>query len=194
MKILCADKEHLPLRWISATGSWKESIFAELSLELCSWIERTDAEKDDSYRQIIPYILIISEEGRLLGYPRHGFEQRLAGLFSFGLGGHIEQCDLQNDLLSTIKHCAERELSEELINFDVKQTELTYRGIINEIESEVGRVHLGVVFTAQCKDGYLPLPAEETKGGKWFDIKDINQLDKELWSILALNLINIKLC
>ena len=64
---------------------------------------------------------------------------------------------------------------------------LEYLGLISEKESDVGLVHLGIVYLARCKDDYVPLAAEETKGLEWKTKDELRNLKKELWSTLALD-------
>ena len=82
-----------------------------------------------------------------------------------------------------------RELSEELTNFQQDMIDLKYLGIINEIESEVGLVHIGIVYIAECKEGYEPEAASELKNMEWKSVEEIAKLDKELWTELAFRLI-----
>lgn len=82
-----------------------------------------------------------------------------------------------------------RELDEELQNFDKAKIELKYIGIINEIESEVGLVHLGIVYLAKCNESYIPKPADELKNMEWKTVSEILSLEKELWTELAFRLL-----
>ena len=95
----------------------------------------------------------------------------------------------KNDLVKTLECGMLRELSEELSNFDKDQVELRYLGLINEKESEVGLVHLGIVFMAVCKEGYTPKEAGETKGLEWKSKEELCKLKTELWTKLALELV-----
>src|SRR5260370_41644332 len=56
------------------------------------YLNRTDAEKDTGYKQLIPYVLILCQ-GKLLRYRRGrgGQETRLHGLYSGGVGGHLSE-------------------------------------------------------------------------------------------------------
>src|SRR5256886_7749186 len=58
------------------------------------YLNRSDAEQDRRYKQLIPYVLLISK-GRILRYRRGkgGQETRLHGLYSVGIGGHISEED-----------------------------------------------------------------------------------------------------
>ena len=58
------------------------------------YLNRSAAEQDKRYKQLIPYVLLICN-GRILRYRRGrgGQETRLHGLFSVGVGGHISEED-----------------------------------------------------------------------------------------------------
>src|SRR5438477_12615443 len=61
---------------------------------------RSEAEQDRRYKQLIPYVLLVCQD-RILRYRRGkgGQETRLHGLFSVGIGGHIS--DEDHGLFST---------------------------------------------------------------------------------------------
>src|SRR6266851_7883968 len=58
------------------------------------YLNRSEAEQDRRYKQVIPYVLLICDD-RLLRYRRGrgGEEKRLHGLYSVGIGGHISEED-----------------------------------------------------------------------------------------------------
>ena len=89
----------------------------------------------------------------------------------------------------TVEKGMYRELSEELTNFQQDKIDLKYLGIINEVESEVGLVHLGIVYIAECKNGYIPEAASELKNMDWKTVAEIDMLEKELWTTLAFRLV-----
>src|SRR3954453_8388778 len=58
------------------------------------YLNRSDAEQDRGFKQLIPYVLILCD-GKILRYRRGkgGQETRLRGLCSVGIGGHISEED-----------------------------------------------------------------------------------------------------
>src|SRR6266404_3759555 len=58
------------------------------------YLNRSEAEHDKRYKQLIPYVLLICN-GKILRYRRGkgGQETRLHGLYSVGIGGHISDED-----------------------------------------------------------------------------------------------------
>ena len=108
------------------------------------YLNRSDAEHDKRYKQLIPYVLLISN-GRILRYRRGrgGQETRLHGLYSVGIGGHISDEDhglFSNDL--GYRDGMRRELMEEVA---VEEENEVAVALINDDSTEVGCVHFGVV-------------------------------------------------
>ena len=108
------------------------------------YLNRSDAEQDKRYKQLIPYVLIFCHD-RILRYRRGkgGQETRLHGLYSVGVGGHISEED--NGLFSNRLGYHEgmrRELMEEVAIDEVNDAAVA---VINDDSTEVGLVHFGVV-------------------------------------------------
>jgi predicted NUDIX family phosphoesterase len=109
-----------------------------------TYLNRSEAEQDKRYKQLIPYVLILCND-RILRYRRGkgGQETRLHGLFSVGVGGHI--ADEDDNLFSTHRGYHDgmrRELKEEV---DIEATTEVAVALINDDSTEVGFVHFGVV-------------------------------------------------
>ena len=110
------------------------------------YLNRSEAEQDKRFKQLIPYVLIICGD-KILRYRRGkgGQETRLHGLYSVGIGGHIAEED--HGLFSSAQGYQEgmrRELIEEVaISADELNDVLV--ALINDDSTEVGYVHLGVV-------------------------------------------------
>jgi predicted NUDIX family phosphoesterase len=190
MKICCINTIRLPDVWINKTAAQAIDFFSCLSVTDIEWVERSEAETNNAYKQIIPYVVVQQNTGHILCYPRHGAESRLHGFYSCGIGGHIDIQDAKDTFEQTVIAGMMRELNEELAGFKADQAELVYRGIINESKTDVGQVHLGLVYIARCRSGYVPEPAEELKGMDWKTPQELRQLNLELWSGLALELLS----
>jgi predicted NUDIX family phosphoesterase len=113
-----------------------------------TYLNRTEAEHDRRYKQLIPYVLVICD-GRLLRYQRGkgGQETRLRGLWSVGIGGHISEED--HSLFTKDFGYFEgmrREVREEV---DVEEVSEAAVGVINDDSTDVGYVHFGVVHVMQ---------------------------------------------
>jgi predicted NUDIX family phosphoesterase len=108
------------------------------------YLNRSEAEQNVRYKQLIPYVLLICRH-KILRYRRGrgGQETRLHGLYSVGIGGHISEED--HSLFSSHRGYHEgmrRELMEEVAVTEEKDAAVA---VINDDSTEVGMVHFGVV-------------------------------------------------
>ena len=122
-----------------------------LSPEHTSYRPRSEVEVDPSFKQLIPYVIFrhTDAEGRqrVLQYTRGtGMgEGRLHRKHSVGIGGHISAVDAETDGDATpYEEGMRRELDEE-VRIDTPY-KATCVGLINDDQTEVGTVHLGVVY------------------------------------------------
>jgi predicted NUDIX family phosphoesterase len=118
------------------------------------YLNRTEAEQDKRYKQLIPYALIICGD-KILRYRRGkgGQETRLHGLYSVGVGGHISEEDhgLFSEQLG-YHEAMRRELREEVA---IEVTQEAAVAIINDDSTDVGCVHFGVVHVVHVADENL---------------------------------------
>ena len=124
-----------------------------------SFRPRDEVETDPSYKQLIPYC-IFRYEDLLFHYKRGkaGGEGRLHSKRSIGIGGHISSTDpLHGErLYDAAMH---REISEEVVlEAGVRDTCV---GLINDDQTPVGQVHLGIVHLFEL-DSAKVLPREES--------------------------------
>jgi predicted NUDIX family phosphoesterase len=108
-----------------------------------SYRARAVAETDPSFKQLIPYC-IFRCEGRLFHYKRGGSqgEGRLHSKRSIGVGGHICSED-QIHADAPYAEAMRREIEEEVFVESAYSERCV--GLINDDETEVGKVHLGIV-------------------------------------------------
>jgi predicted NUDIX family phosphoesterase len=119
------------------------------------FVERRWAEKDSSFKQIIPYTVVCSGEAvLLLRRLAAGGEPRLHGKLSIGVGGHINPVDRDVDAFAAetegkkfIDRAALRELEEEVALQQRPRIEAV--GLVNDESNPVGSVHLGLVYLAR---------------------------------------------
>jgi predicted NUDIX family phosphoesterase len=125
------------------TGRYIQRLFAPGASR---FMPRPAAEKDPSYKQLIPYVIMTCGD-RYLTYVRgkRAGETRLVAKRSIGIGGHINPVD---DLslfgnFETYGDAVMREVKEEV------SVETPYKdhvvALLNDDSNEVGQVHLGVV-------------------------------------------------
>jgi len=115
-----------------------------------SYRPRDEVERDPSFKQLIPYVIFrhVDAAGRqtVFQYTRgtgQG-EGRLHRKRSVGVGGHISLCDASVQTSGpAYEEGMRRELDEEV----VVESPCTMRcvGLINDDQTDVGSVHLGVV-------------------------------------------------
>ncbi|GAB4157319.1 MAG: phosphoesterase [Planctomycetaceae bacterium] len=108
-----------------------------------SYRPRNEVEQDPGFKQLIPYC-IFRHAGGVFHYQRGGDsgESRLVSKRSIGIGGHISSIDGAADGCP-YQEGMRREIDEEVY------LETTYEqsciGMINDDETDVGKVHLGIV-------------------------------------------------
>lgn len=122
-----------------------------LSGEHTRYLPRGDVEGDPGFKQLIPYVIFRHQdpEGRqtVFQYTRGSGmgEGRLHRKHSVGIGGHISSTDAEMPGNGCpYEEGMRRELDEEV------QIDTPYKaqcvGLINDDQTEVGSVHLGVVY------------------------------------------------
>jgi predicted NUDIX family phosphoesterase len=114
---------------------------------------RAEMERDPSFKQIIPY-LVLRDGARyfLMRRTDAGADARLHGLYSIGVGGHLNPGD--GGLLGGL----EREWHEELVADFLPEFHLV--ALLNDDTTSVGAVHLGAVYVADV--GGRPVAIRET--------------------------------
>lgn len=172
-----------------------------LESQQISYQPRASMEQDPSFKQLIPYVIFQYDDadGRqhLFQYTRGSGqgESRLHAKLSIGVGGHISSEDaLAQDSESTQASNnispdkspyfvgMQRELDEEVrIDTDF---EARCVGLINDDETEVGKVHLGVVHIFQVATPDVRPNEDEIIEAGFRSVDELRQrLDRmETWS------------
>ena len=148
---------------------------------------RPEMETDPAYKQIIPYVLVTrGAEAFVMQRLKRGGEQRLHGLLSLGVGGHIDPVDEAEG--SALTAGLRREVDEEVAV--ERAASLTPLGVINNDRDEVGRVHLGFLFRLEA-EGTVTVRETEKLSGSFMPIAALPALrDKmEGWSQIALEVL-----
>lgn len=148
---------------------------------------RPEMETDPAYKQIIPYVLVTrGAEAFVMQRLKKGGEQRLHGLLSLGVGGHINPVDEAEG--SALTAGLRREVDEEVAL--ERAVSLTPLGVINNDRDEVGRVHLGFLFRLEA-EGAVTVRETEKLSGSFMPIAALPALrDKmEGWSQIALEVL-----
>jgi predicted NUDIX family phosphoesterase len=154
------------------------------------FLARGLAEEDPSWKQLIPYALLV-HEGRVLHYKRGkgSGESRLATKGSLGIGGHMNPRDTGFLNVDEKGYLAgfSRELDEELtVN---SPFENTMAGLLNDDSNEVGRVHLGIIHILRLERPEVAPREDDIVEPRFLTPEEIRQEPGELetWSRLCLD-------
>ena len=153
---------------------------------------RSQMEDDPSFKQLIPYALFrwVDADGtiHLFDYLRGSGqgERRLHAKRSVGVGGHISSIDAAAGASShAYREGMRRELDEEVI-VDTRYSEQIV-GLINDDETPVGQVHLGVVHLCEVDQPNIRPREADILDARFRPIDEIlARLDQfETWSQIA---------
>lgn len=157
-----------------------------------SFRPRGEMEQDPSFKQLIPYVIFryTDSEGtvRLFQYTRgtgQG-EGRLHRLRSVGIGGHISDVDARDATGGDVYATGMRRELEEEVFIETPYSEACV-GLINEDQTPVGQVHLGIVHLFDVeRPAVRPREAELVEAGfrpVQEVLRDLEQF--ETWSQIA---------
>lgn len=141
---------------------------------------RDAMEHDPTYKQIIPYLVLRDGERYfLMRRTRAGADQRLHDRWSIGVGGHLNPGD--DGLLGGLR----REWCEELeADFEPAFTALA---LLNDDTTDVGAVHLGIVFVADAAGRPVAVREHDKLTGAFATAGEVAAVaeDLETWSRLV---------
>ncbi len=143
------------------------------------YIERSLAEEDDSYQQIIPQIILkVGDKIFLHKIPATGSESRLHDMWPIFLGGHVDDTDMG------ISEAAEREFAEE-INYRGTIIKKEFFGVIKQHDTPVNRVHTGLIWLFEGDSEVWEATGDHgIAEGKFVPIKELPQYTARMtfWS------------
>ena len=147
---------------------------------------RGDMEEDPNYKQLIGYVLLKDEvTGEVLVYKRlvGGGEARLHGKASVGIGGHMNEVEGKT-IFEMLKINAARELNEEVgVSEEYALNNLHFIGLINDDKTEVGQVHVGVVYECKVNKQLVEVKEDDTLVIKWMTGEEAKAKENyETWS------------
>lgn len=154
--VVPTSKFHMLGHFQGFSGDLDRYLPALLEGDDLSYRPRGDMEEDPSFKQLIPYVVFqfTDDEGvkQVFQYARGGGggEKRLHAKRSVGVGGHISSDDAAAGSVGDVyREGMRRELEEEIaINTAYQETCV---GLINDDETAVGKVHLGVVHLCEVE-------------------------------------------
>jgi predicted NUDIX family phosphoesterase len=153
-----------PQGFLGITGQDARRLLAQLTRE-GHFVERAEAEQTPARKQLIPYCVVTCGSSVLcVQRHRRQSESRLHGLWSIGIGGHIDEQDAGAD---PIRAGLRRELAEELSFPEpvLAMAEPQFLGLLNDDGTEVGSVHVGLVFQLEVEDGQVTIREQEKMSG-----------------------------
>jgi predicted NUDIX family phosphoesterase len=141
---------------------------------------RAAMEQDPGFKQIIPY-LVLRDGARyfLMRRTRAGGDTRLHDRWSIGVGGHLNPGDRGLD------GGLEREWHEELVaDFTPRFRPI---GLLNDDTTDVGAVHLGVVYEADAAGREVAIRETDKLIGAFANPAEVAAVadDLETWSRLV---------
>ena len=147
---------------------------------------RGDMEEDQNYKQLIGYVLLKDiTTGEVLVYKRlvGGGEARLHGKASVGIGGHMNEVEGKT-IFEMLKINAARELNEEVgVSEEDALNNLHFIGLINDDKTEVGQVHIGVVYECKVDKQLVEVKEDNTLVIKWMTGEEAKAEENyETWS------------
>lgn len=176
----------VPRDRILGDGDWRGVRTAGVDAALTSieahgrFAAREEMEADPTFKQIIPYV-VLRDGARyfLMRRTRAGGDARLHDRYSIGVGGHLNPGD--GGLLGGLV----REWSEELDAPFVPDFRPV--GLLNDDDSDVGRVHLGVVFVVDAAGRPASVRETEKLSGAFVDATGVEAVrgGLETWSALV---------
>lgn len=148
------------------------------------FMPRAHAETNFAYKQIIPYLLFAFDQKLFVMQRKsNASEQRLANKFSLGIGGHIRQEDIENN---NVFDWAKREFEEE-VNYQGSMKAIPI-GILNDDSSDVGKVHIGIIWLISGNSDQISIKNEH-KSGILMSLDECKKIysNMENWSKICLD-------
>ena len=160
--------------------------YLKLIMSNYKFLPRGKVENDPAWQQIIPYLVLdVSGKIFLMRRKEDHTESRLSGMYSIGVGGHINVEDIRGlgklSSAAQVLSLAKREFGEEIEYKGRYQTK--FLGLLNDDSNEVGMVHLGLIVQL-LGDSKEAKVKDEHKSGKFVSFPEIAKYRNkmETWS------------
>lgn len=154
--------------------------FIQMIIDNHIYVDRDYAEYAKEYKQIIPYAILRNGNKVFLTQRlKKQTEKRLHGMYSFGLGGHINPSEEEKE--NVILAGMQRELSEEVGLSDISKCQCV--GIINDCSTEVSNYHIGLAYVIPTFTN-IRVVENQKMTGSWADTKEVSSSFENLesWS------------
>jgi predicted NUDIX family phosphoesterase len=129
---------------------------------------RGDMENNPSFKQPIAYCIIVNIQRRkFFVYQRDSknADPRITSNWSWGVGGHIEQVDIKEDV-NPLYDSMLREISEEVKFVDGKIIGTELLGYINDDTNSIGSVHFGLLYLLMTDAEDVQMNSNELQSGR----------------------------
>ena len=195
---LRADKDKRSLLYEGVSSETRDYDWFYEVLKRSYWMPRGTVENNEHYKQIIPYV-VLRCNGKVFSYCRAGSEDRLSGLISIGIGGHLNLRDYQGVLTQVPPNGAKREFWEEVyledgLTSDHMLLDSSFSNkpyLLYDPKDAVGQVHFGVVYIIHISESVADKlrMREEGVNVEWRSIDELRDLDDQLegWSRLVVS-------
>jgi len=180
-RVLVVARERVPEQ-----GAWHGlrsdgvAAFLDVAARHGRFEPRDVMERDPSHKQLIPY-LVLRDGPRyfLMRRTRAGADARLHDRWSIGVGGHLNPGD--EDVAGGLL----REWREELVADFTPAFEPV--ALLNDDTTEVGSVHLGIVFVADAAGRPVAVRETDKLTGRFASVAEVLAVadDLESWSRLV---------
>jgi len=138
---------------------------------------RGDMEENESYQQIIPYVVFnFKDKYFIYKYLPKAGEPRLVDTYQLGIGGHINLIDGENNK-NVLDAGMMREWNEE-VDFKGNILEKNLVGLLKDDSKPVERVHLGLVYNFVGDSPEIYIKETDKMAGELIDKKDIGKYIK----------------
>lgn len=154
--------------------------FIQMVIDNHIYVDRDYAEYAKEYKQIIPYAILRNGDKVFLTQRlKKQTEKRLHGMYSFGLGGHINPSEEEKE--NVILAGMQRELSEEVGLSDISKCQCV--GIINDCSTEVSNYHIGLAYIVPTFTD-IQVVENQKMTGSWADAEKVSSSFENLesWS------------
>ncbi len=143
--------------------------YLEIITTKYEFVERSIAEYDDSYQQIIPYLVFHHQDSFFVIRKLKGSsETRLHHRFMMGVGGHINNEDDGSDIL---ENGIRREWEEEVAYEGTYTKKLV--GILNDSSTPVSSVHLGLIYLVTGESDQIQSAEPDKMSGEFVHLNNL---------------------
>jgi predicted NUDIX family phosphoesterase len=181
----------VPRTTIFPDGAWRGLVPSGLERVLrtiravAQYKPRHLVEDDPSQQQIIPYCIVRHSDDTYLltRRMRASSEKRLHHLYSLGVGGHVNPGD--GGAGDPVVGGLRREWAEEIVCPSPATASLV--ALLNDDSTPVSRVHLGLVFLVEPRDGVAAVREVAKLEGEVLSLEAMRRhyLNMESWSQLV---------